>query len=121
MFVRIWGDHLKKLHIFSMDFVDRHGAYIRTPRGMKIIMLNSPSKDPEVYTSGRALELADPTNDPKSLRNFHRTGLLPNWETYVVAEGARICIRYPGIDDYYFDIPFHQPQTVETTLGYYRW
>ncbi|KAF8881361.1 hypothetical protein BD779DRAFT_1019149 [Infundibulicybe gibba] len=105
IFIRIWGDKFKDANVFTFDFINRHGAYMRTPPGVRIFAVNSPIPNPEVYSIEQCLSFAN-------VRPTQQGPIDHEWETFAVVEGTQLRIECPGRSDYYLKIPLHRPRIV---------
>ncbi|KAF8888558.1 hypothetical protein BD779DRAFT_1523678 [Infundibulicybe gibba] len=93
--LRIWGSAYDDIHVFSFDFVNRHGRYMRTPNNIKI---HSDGPGPR----SRVLSIERLSRNPGVPGTY---GYDNDWETYVVPEGTKLCITRPRNPPCHITIP----------------
>lgn len=121
--IRVWGGGLDSFQLFSFDFVNKDGKYIRTPDDVKIYSVATGfTPCLEVHSIEKSLALADPKNSPTSLRNYRRdeSKFDPNWETYVIPEGTLLRIVQRNQPDRFLQIPIRTTQGALLTLQPYH-
>jgi len=109
--IRVWGDKLACHNLFSFDFVDGAGRYIRTPPGIKIytVGVGLVPGGVEVHSIEKSVALSDVGG---SFRRCVDKSMPPDpdWETYLIPEGIRLRITHTGRADSFLDIPSRQPR-----------
>lgn len=102
--IRVWGGDLAPYHSYSFDFVNAEGQYICPPKDIKIYA-DRFGEVLSIEESFRRLR-----NNSRGFDRSMQLGLRPgnpdlDWETYIVPEGVRLCIKQEGYKDRFLVIP----------------
>ncbi len=112
LMVRVWGGDLASYKRYCLDFVNRERQYILTPDDVKIYSVATAcSPSVRVLSIEQSLENAKAT----SLYS-HATRRDPNWETYIVPEGAILRITQQNHSDRFLHIPLRTPNDATLVL-----
>ncbi|KAF5381356.1 hypothetical protein D9615_008429 [Tricholomella constricta] len=120
--IRVYEGDLAQYHSYSLDFVDKSGQYIRTPKD--ITLYSGRFGGAQIFSIEGSLR-----RQRKGSAGFNRSmerlqkgkaAPDPNWETYMVPEGIRIRIKQEGHDDRFLDIPTRGPAVLHPKLMLFR-
>ncbi|KAI6128526.1 hypothetical protein EV401DRAFT_891730 [Pisolithus croceorrhizus] len=115
LMIRVWGGDLESRQCYCLDFVNRERQYILTPDDVKIYTVATAfNPSTQVLSMEDSLEKAK----AKSLYS-HATGRDPNWETYVVHEGAVLRITQQNHPDRFLHISIRAAR--DSTLVLQPW
>ncbi|KAF5381395.1 hypothetical protein D9615_008420 [Tricholomella constricta] len=105
--IRVFEGDLAQYHSYSLDFVDKSGQYIRTPKD--ITLYSDHFGGAQIFSIEESLrrQRKGSAGFNRSMERLHKGKAAPdpNWETYKVPEGIRIRIKQEGHDDRFLDIP----------------
>ncbi|KAF8058652.1 hypothetical protein FPV67DRAFT_512339 [Lyophyllum atratum] len=124
VWVRIWGGDLADQGCYCFDFVNSAGQHMRTPRNIKVFSATAGMPNVQVFSIEASLDKAA-QRSPQfawTLQNsIDESGLKPDpeWETYVLQQGVRLCFKQAGKEDVFADIP--RRNTRGRTLTFQPW
>ena len=112
LMIRVWGGDLAFCECYCFDFVNREREYILTPDDVKIYTVATAySPSIRLLSMEQTLEEAGATT-----LYSHATRRDPNWETYVIQEGAVLRITQQNHPDRYLHIPMRIPNDATMVL-----
>ncbi|KAF8075360.1 hypothetical protein FPV67DRAFT_1401949, partial [Lyophyllum atratum] len=109
VWVRIWGGDVASQGCYCFDFVNSQGQHRRTPSNIKVFSeATAWMPSTQVLSIEASLDKAMQQSPQfaETLRNSrdesHKPD--PNWETYIVQQGIRLCFKQAGKEDVFVDI-----------------
>ncbi|KAF8157799.1 hypothetical protein B0H34DRAFT_858719 [Crassisporium funariophilum] len=124
VWVRIWGGDVASQGCYCFDFVNSEGQHRRTPSNIKVFSEATawmPSTQVRSIEASLDKAMQQSPEFADTLRNScdesHKPD--PNWETYIVQQGIRLCFKQAGKEDVFVDIAGLTP--AGATLTFQPW
>ncbi|KAF8067026.1 hypothetical protein FPV67DRAFT_1670482 [Lyophyllum atratum] len=130
VWVRTWGGDVASQGCYCFDFVKRRGRHIihtRRPSNIKVFSeANAWMPSAQVLSIEESLNKAE-AQSPQLTQSFRMVREEygddykpdPEWETYIVHQGIRLCFKQAGQEDVFVDIP--RRTTTGRTLTFQPW
>jgi len=113
--IRVWDGDLSSCRSYCLDFTNSKREHILAPNDVEIYSAASP-----YHPGGRLLSIEQSLDNAKSTLYSHSTRVDPNWETYVVREGAVLRITQQNHSDCILQMPIRTKPN-DTTLVLKSW
>ncbi|KAF8058585.1 hypothetical protein FPV67DRAFT_1522950 [Lyophyllum atratum] len=111
VWVRTWGGDVADQGCCCFDFINELGQHMRTPSSVKIFAeATAWMPRAEVLSIEASFEEAEQESAEFAMtlhNSINESGAEPDpeWETYVVQHGVRLCFKQAGKEDVFLDIP----------------